>query len=113
MQRWLDINGLSMNPDKTKTITIGTSARRAEGPASMVDLGSVNIKPASDVRSLGITIDDTLSFNGHVDNVGMASNFHLRALRHILNLIYLRGLWIKHLLVSDCFRIQDGHCMPY
>ena len=75
VQHWLDINGLAMNPEKTEAITIGTSARqRAEGPANTVDLGSVSIKSASSVRSLGVTIDNTLSFNEHVDNVCRASN---------------------------------------
>ena len=34
---------------------------------------------------MGITIglDDTQSFDEHVDNVCKAANFHLRALRHI------------------------------
>ena len=35
------------------------------------------------VKSLGITLDDTLSFNSHVDNVCKAAHFHIRALRHI------------------------------
>jgi hypothetical protein len=68
VQHWLDINGLSMNPDKTEAIVIGTGARqRADGPARTIDLGCVSIKPSSSVRSLGITIDDTLSFDEHVD----------------------------------------------
>jgi len=37
----------------------------------------------SNVRSLGVTIDDTLSFNEQVDNVCKSCNFHIRALRHI------------------------------
>ena len=84
VQHWLDINGLSMNPDKTEAIVIGTGARqRADGPVHTVELGCVNIKPSSSVRSLGITIDDTLSFDEHVDSICKTSNFHLRALRHI------------------------------
>ena len=54
-----------------------------DGPARTIDLGCVNIKPSSSVRSLGITIDDTLSFDEHVDSVCKSANFHLRALRHI------------------------------
>ena len=74
-----------MNPDKSESIVIGTSARRVEGPAGLIDLGLVSIKPTS--RSLGVTIDDTLSFNEHVDSVCKESNYHLRALRHIRNFI--------------------------
>ena len=88
VQHWLDLNGLSMNPDKTESIVIGTSARqRVESPAGPIELGLVSIKPTSSVRSLGVTIDDTLSFNEPVDSVCKASNFHLRALRHIRNFI--------------------------
>ena len=84
VQHWLDINGLSMNPDKTEAIVIGTSARqRTEGSVDSVDLGSVCVKPARSVRSLGVTIDDRLSLNDYVDSVCRSSNFHLRALRHI------------------------------
>ena len=42
VKHWLDLTGLSMNPDKTETIVIGTSARqRSEDPAGTLDLGSV------------------------------------------------------------------------
>jgi len=38
VQHWLDLNGLSMNPDKTEAIVIGTGARQlAEGSAGTLD----------------------------------------------------------------------------
>jgi hypothetical protein len=84
VQHWLDLNGLSMNPDKTEAVVIGTGARqRTEGPVNTVDLGCASVSPASSVRSLGVTVDDTLSFNDHVDNVCKSCTFHIRALRHI------------------------------
>jgi hypothetical protein len=73
-----------MNPDKTEAIVIGTSARkRMEGLVNTFDLGCVSVGPASSVRSLGVKIDDTLSFDDHVDNVCKSCNIHIRALRHI------------------------------
>ena len=78
-----------MNPDKTEAIVIGISARQRseEGPAATIDLGSDSVKLSATVRSLGVTIDDMLSFNEHVDSVCKLSNFHLRPLRHIRNYI--------------------------
>ena len=35
------------------------------------------------VKSLGMTIDNTLSFDDHINNVCKAAHFHIRALRHI------------------------------
>ena len=53
-----------MNPDKTEAIVIGTDARqRAEGSAGTLDLKCVSVKLATSVRSLGVRIDNTLSFN--------------------------------------------------
>jgi len=73
-----------MNPDKTEAI--GTSARqRADSTTSTLDLQTVSVKPAASVRSLGVAIDNTLSFDVHVHNVCKTSYFRLRALRHIQN----------------------------
>ena len=81
---WFALNGLSLNPDKSEAIIIGTGARqRSEGPLDVIDLGDVQIQPSERVRSLGVIIDNTLSFNAHVDSVCKAANYHARALRHI------------------------------
>ena len=75
---------MSLNPDKSEAIIIGTGARqRSEGPLDVIDLGDVQIQPSECVRSLGVIIDNTLSFNAHVDSVCKAANYHARALRHI------------------------------
>ena len=84
VHHWLDLNGLAMNPDKTEAIIIGTGARqRAELPIDSIDIGSVTVQTAHSVKSLGVVIDNTLSFSQHVDSVCRSSYFHLRALRHI------------------------------
>ena len=46
-------------------------------------LGDTSIAISKTVRSLGVTLDETLSFNSQVDNVCKAAHFHIRALRHI------------------------------
>ena len=53
-------------------------------PVTVVDIGAVTVQTSHSVKSLGVTIDDTLSFiSQHVDNVCNAIHFYLRALRHI------------------------------
>jgi hypothetical protein len=84
VQHWLDLYSLSMNPDKTEAVVIGTGARqRMEDPVNAVDLGCSSVSPASSVRSLGVTVDNTLSFKEYVDNVCKSCTFHILALRHI------------------------------
>ena len=75
---------LSLNPEKSEAIVIGTSARqRTQGSLSNIAVGNITLQPAKCVKSLGVIIDDTLSFNAHVDSVCKAAYFHIRALRHI------------------------------
>ena len=67
VQHWLDFShsGLPMNPDKTDTIVISTSARqRAEGLSDTLDL-PVSVKLVTSVQSLGVRINNTLSFREH------------------------------------------------
>ena len=88
VHRWFTLNGLSLNPEKSETIVVGTSARhRHEGEISTVQLGGTDICVSESVRTLGVTIDSTMSFDQHVDNICRASFCHIRALRRIKNLV--------------------------
>jgi len=61
---WFKLNCLSLNPDKSEAIIIGTGARqRSGGSLEMIDIGIVHIQPSENVRSLVVVIDNTLSFD--------------------------------------------------
>jgi len=84
VHNWFSVNGLSLNPDKSEAIVIGTGARqRIEGPVAVITVGDAHIDTADSVKSLGVVIDSELSFNKHVDNLCKAAYFHTRALSHI------------------------------
>ena len=81
---WFAENGLALNPEKSEVIVTGTGTRnRQEGPIGVMTLGDAPIAVFSKVKSLGITLEETLSFDNHVDNVCRAAHFHITALRHI------------------------------
>ena len=81
---WFTLNGLSLNPDKSEAIIIGTGARqRSEGLLDVIDLGDAQNQPSESVRSLGVVIDNALSFDAHVNPVCKAANYQAKALRHI------------------------------
>jgi len=84
VQYWFSLNGLSLNPDKSEAVVVGTGARqRVEGAVNAVSLGAISIPVSESVRSLGVTIDSTLSFDRHVNEVCRAAHYHIKALRHI------------------------------
>jgi len=86
LQRWFDINGLSLNPDKSEAIIFGTAARhRVEGGSidSITLNNNTQIPVSKSVKSLGVVLDNSLSFDKHIEHVCKSANYHLRALRHI------------------------------
>jgi hypothetical protein len=88
VHQWFTLNGLSLNPDKSEAIVVGTGARhRSEGVIDTVALGGNNIPVSKVVKTLGVTIDYTMSFDRHVDNICRASFCHIRALRRIRKLL--------------------------
>jgi len=84
VHRWLDANGLCLNPDKSEAIVTGTSARRkSEQQLKDITVAGVPVPVTRTVKSLGVTIDNTLSFDDHINNVGKAAHGHIRVLHHI------------------------------
>jgi len=83
LHHWLDLNGLCLNPEKTEALVDDTSERqRIEDHIDTIDTGTVHIKTSNSVKSLGVVIDSTLSFNQYVNNICKSAHFHIRALRH-------------------------------
>ena len=79
-----------LNPDKSELIVIGTRCKESklshEGEISAATLHSWRYFDCcfwNSQSSLEVTLDETLSFNTHVDNVYKAAHFHIRALRYI------------------------------
>src|SRR5258706_10961605 len=46
-------------------------------------LNTTSITLAQSTKSLGVTIDNKLTLNEHVNNVCKAAHYHVRALRHV------------------------------
>ena len=81
---WFTHNGLSLNPAKTEILIMGTrQCVETIRPDSKVKVAGCEIEPSESIRSLGVTLDNTLSFDRHVGAVCKSASFHIRALRHI------------------------------
>src|SRR2546425_1091844 len=77
-----------LNPEKSEVLLVGSRAqvKKFAGGTGVAVAGS-NIKFSVQLKSLGVTLDQGLTFDQHVRNVVKASNFHIRALRHIRPLL--------------------------
>ena len=73
-----------LNPDKSKVLLVARKANADKFACGTgVCVAGSSIAYSVQLKSLGVTIDQTLCFDKHVGNIVKASNFNIRALRHI------------------------------
>ena len=78
------LNGLALNPDKSDAIWFTTPQRaRSLPPATYVNVAGTIVPFSNTITTLGVTLDNHLTFNSHVTALSRLCNFHIRALRHI------------------------------
>ena len=88
VRNWFLCNGMLLNPDKSEVLLVaGRAQAQTFAGGSGVSVAGSDIKFAVQLKSLGVMLDQSLSFDQHVRNVVKASNFHIRALRHIRPLL--------------------------
>ena len=84
---WMVKNRLKQNGEKTEvlyTYKAGFSSKHSLRP---LQIGGMNILPAENVKSLGVTLDSCLTLNKHVSAVCSAASLHIRnigKIRHLL-----------------------------
>jgi len=84
LQDWFINNGMMLNPDKSEVLLIGSKTQlRSFADNFSLRIANSSIAGCSAMKSLGVTIDDKLTFNQHVNSVVKACNYHIHALRHI------------------------------
>ena len=73
LSQWLYYNKLVLNMKKTEFVTLGTSKRPGRQKCDEIDisLNGQSTRHTDTFKYLGVVLDDTLSFNDHVDYVRM------------------------------------------
>ena len=73
-----------LNPDNSEILLVARKANASKfANGSGVCVAGSQIAYFVQLKSLGVTLDTDLSFDRHVVNIVKASNFNIRALRHI------------------------------
>ena len=85
---WHIQNDLLLNPTKSKALATGTRQQVTEIDQSAdIMVTGARVQFVNKSRVQGVTIDSELSFDDHNTSVARASNFHIRAMRHIRHLL--------------------------
>ena len=89
IKRWMALNRLKLNADKTEVIMISSTFRRHHPTLTDFHIGDDRVSPSVNVRNLGVVFDIHLSMNSHITKVCSAAYYHLRSICRIRNVLTL------------------------
>ena len=70
IERWFLFNGMLLNADKSESVVLSTAVQAHRLPSDLVVMvAGCSIKPATSLRSLGVTLDSLLRFDSHITEV--------------------------------------------
>ena len=101
IRRWMITNKLKINDSKTEFIVVRSPQLRCDLSGLSVNVGESQITQSLKVRDLGVTIDQFLNFNDHINAICRSTYFHIRNIGKIRNLLsYNACSTIIHALIS-------------
>ena len=80
--RWMDLNELKLNHDKTEVMLIHSKYRPSPSFQSLC-VGGESVAASQSTRSLGVIFDEHMSFHAHVSSICRSSFYHLSNLSRI------------------------------
>lgn len=87
---WLSSNFLQLNESKTEVLIVGSPV----SPAFPDHLGSLSLKTANHVKSLGVIMDSSLNFKKQIGAVVKGSFFNLRSIAKVKHFLSSKDLEI-------------------
>jgi len=80
---WLLFNDLLLNADKSQYTVVGTRHQIKTTLDPKIKIDDDPIPKSNNMKLLGVSLDQTLSFDKHISDICSASHYHLKALQHV------------------------------
>lgn len=83
-QKWMQMNKLKLNPDKTEFLLIGNNQQRNKYLSMFpVNLLGADTNPTKQAKNLGVIFDQNFTFHSHISMICKSCLYHIRDLRRI------------------------------
>ena len=84
LHEWFCVNGLALNPNKSEAVWLSTTQRSRTLPFNTsVNVAGPTVQITDKIKTLGVTLDNRLTFDHHASSISKSCFFHIRAFRHI------------------------------
>ena len=81
-ERWMRLNKLVLNKEKTKCIVLGSSYSLRCHPTLNLTIENTKIEQVNEVKLLGIIVDDKMSWNNQIDQMVIKMGRGMGAIKH-------------------------------
>uniref|UniRef100_A0A671V9K1 Reverse transcriptase domain-containing protein n=1 Tax=Sparus aurata TaxID=8175 RepID=A0A671V9K1_SPAAU len=106
IKSWFSLNFLKLNSDKTEVLLIGTRSTLAKYNPFSMSIDNFIVSPSPQVRSLGVILDGTLTFEAYINNVTRSAYFHLRNINGLRPLSHQPALLFSYLPIKSRFNFK-------
>ena len=97
IKSWMEENQLKMNDAKTEFIVIETLNSLQKNTLDNNEIGNTKIHQSSQIKFLGVFLDEKLSFKDHIQNRSKKASYNLRLISNICKYIDIDS---KKILIS-------------